>query len=146
MSYLFLAFILRVYTWYDKYDARTIGYGLVFLFSGISSLIFYKNYKILMSVRNPYDRIVSIFLNYGVTGKLGITKYNKNKLKTYVRDFFYNLTNFDYGKNDYVSSFIKKWNLHNFKPDYFIRTENLYENFNKLDFIKNSESSGFACS
>jgi hypothetical protein len=50
ISYLFLAFILRVYTWYDKYDARTIGYGLVFLFSGISSLIFYKNYKIYSKI------------------------------------------------------------------------------------------------
>jgi len=40
LNYLFLSFILRLNVWFDKYDIRTIGLGLIFLFSGICVLFF----------------------------------------------------------------------------------------------------------
>ena len=52
-NYLFLSFIIRLNAWFDKYDTRTIGYGLIFLFSGICLLIFKnkeKNNKLIYAL------------------------------------------------------------------------------------------------
>jgi hypothetical protein len=53
LNYLFLSFILRLSSWFDKFDTRTLGYGLIFLFSGICVLIFKnkeKNNKIIYAL------------------------------------------------------------------------------------------------
>lgn len=98
-----------------------------------------KNYKILLSTRNPYDRIVSLFINYAFSGKIAITKQNKNSFKKYVWRFLHTYCKLDNKNIDVIEGFIKKWDLSTFKPDYFVRTESIIEDLSNIDFIKEDD-------
>mgnify|MGYP003340079440 CR=1 FL=1 len=100
----------------------------------------YKNYKIILSIRNPYDRIVSLFLTHGISNKIAITKDNKIHLKPYLWDFFYNSTAFESNKKIFLETLIKKWKFLPTQPTFLIKTEELFDGLSKIDFITESEN------
>lgn len=104
------------------------------------------DYRIICNVRNPYDRIFSIFMNFDILKMLPPTKEIKPKLIPYfhkwVKSYFEKnklmVKINDYGKVNITSESLKKFTFRNRLPDYFIRVENLVEDLEGLDFVKNS--------
>ena len=104
----------------------------------------YSDYKIISNVRNPYDRIFSVFLffHYGdVIIEKSIHQKIKDRFNQWVLGAFENkktsvdLSDFNKTKNVNIN-FLSKWNFENRIPNYFIRMENLSEDLKKLDLIK----------
>ena len=104
----------------------------------------YSNYKLICNVRNPYDRIFSIFL----TTRYDNIVIEKNGHKSVIDDFNKWVINVfeprkttvginpDYSINDINYDFFSKWTFEQKIPDFFIKMENLREDLEKLDFIK----------
>jgi hypothetical protein len=105
------------------------------------------NYKLISTIRNPYDWIFSIFINFEL-----ISVFLNKSLKDDIKKHF----------NKWIQKFILSEKLvatHNFSlkisiddihlykdlfnkriPNFFIRMENIQEDLEKLDFIKNDLS------
>lgn len=106
----------------------------------------YNGYNIICNIRNPYDRIFSIFMNFDVLGSLPATKEVKPKLipyfKKWIKTYFEKnkliVKINDYGKSNITSESLKKFTFRNRIPDQFIRMENLIDDLSELDFIKES--------
>lgn len=107
-----------------------------------------EDYKVICNMRNPYDRVLSLFLNFTSVGMNSVLTKDK-------RDNFIN--RFDYFLNELYFMAIKKNKIQNLErnvpikkyisvlnftgkiPDYFIRTENLIKDLSNLDFITESD-------
>ena len=106
----------------------------------------HETYKVLSTARNPYSRMVSFFK---------YTFYNHNNIKPSADTMNYTLS---YNKNDsfelvkekfgtfinnvfFETRFINIVSTYKTErtPDYFIRVENLYEDYCNIPFIKDSE-------
>jgi hypothetical protein len=104
----------------------------------------FSNYKLICSVRNPYDRILAVFLltQYGdVVIEKSIylkikERFNKWVLESFIkRKTLVELSKFNQTQNINYN-FFSKWTFESRIPDYFIRMENLKEDLENLDFIK----------
>ena len=108
----------------------------------------YSEYKLICNVRNPYDRIFSIFL---------MTRYDniaieKNGHKLVMEDFNKWVLNVfepqktsvgispDYSIDDINYDFFSKWTFEPKIPDFFVKMENLRKDLEKLDFIKSDSN------
>lgn len=81
-----------------------------------------SDYKFICTARNPFTRYLSLY------------KFNNKDPKSWspneFRKFFYN-------NQKFISSFL--WPFSERIPDYFVRTEFLWKDYNEIPFIKNSK-------
>jgi hypothetical protein len=106
----------------------------------------YGDYKVICSVRNPYDRMMSIFSNFTNIGKSFVyTKDNPQRLintyETFIREMLlYNLviTEEDLEKRPIQKSYLYKYRFESRTPDFFIKMESIEDDLGKLDFVKES--------
>jgi hypothetical protein len=106
----------------------------------------YEDYKIICSIRNPYDRMLSIFSNFTNIGSSFV--YTKDKAQrlvetyeTFIREMLlYNksTTYEDLEKKPIQKSYLSKYNFETRIPDFFIKMECLEEDLGKLDFVRES--------
>jgi hypothetical protein len=104
----------------------------------------YSDYKLICNVRNPYDRIFSIFLmtrydNIAIEKnghKLVMDDFNKWVLNVFEPQKTSVSISPDYSIDDINYDFFSKWTFELKIPDFFIKMENLREDLEKLDFIK----------
>jgi hypothetical protein len=107
----------------------------------------YDDYKIICSIRNPYDRMLSIFSNFTNVGTTFVyTKNNHqnlvNTFESFIREMLlYNkvTTAEDLEKRPIQKSYLYKYSFESRVPDFFIKMESLEEDLGKLDFVKESE-------
>lgn len=107
----------------------------------------YGDYKIICSIRNPYDRMSSIFSNFTNVGKSFVyTKNNPQKLTdTYgsiikqILPYNYLVNHENLEKTPMQSSYLTKYRFDTQIPDFFIKMESLEEDLGKLDFVRESE-------
>jgi len=107
-----------------------------------------EDYKIICNVRNPYDRVMGLYLNFTSVGKNAVmTKDLREKFVTrfdfFVKELFHyailtkKLVKLEREKP--IKDYITSMNFENRMPDFFIRTENLVEDLGKIDFINQSK-------
>jgi hypothetical protein len=111
---------------------------------------------VICSVRNPYDRILGVFLNFVSMGKSSIYLKN-NHLETmkifsiFINELFSHKeikTKFDINPkkdNIILNTYVSKYNIDVTVPTNFIRMEHIVEDMSKIDFINQSHlwSSGY---
>ena len=116
----------------------------------------YEDYNVICSVRNPYDRILGVFLNFVSMGKSSIYLKN-NHLETmkifsiFINELFSHKeikTKFDINPkkdNIILNTYVSKYNIDVTVPTNFIRMEHIVEDMSKIDFINQSHlwSSGY---
>ena len=101
-----------------------------------------SDYKIIFSIRNPYDRILSLFTNFTNVGKNSLyMKGNENvfvqKYEIFLNELFSN-TNKQVEK-PILKNYIQKYSLNGKGPDSIIRLESMVEDLSKIEFVKNSD-------
>jgi hypothetical protein len=105
----------------------------------------YLDYEVICSIRNPYDRILSIFINFSDLG-LVYTKdnvdYYRKRFEIFIKLMFLspNMTSdVEYEPTaSNLGRFLKKVNFSDKVPDVFIKMENLENDLKSLKFIKNT--------
>ena len=108
----------------------------------------YRDYTIICNVRNPYDKVLSFYLNFTSVGKNFVyLKSKKIELQQKIERFSLEL--FEYAINQKiirtftrtvpVRNYVSKLSFDGIVPNHLIRMENLIEDFSKLDFITQSE-------
>ena len=109
----------------------------------------YSDYKIICSIRNPYDRVLSLFKSMNNVGKSVV--YTKDTHQNFIENYETFLTEvFLYVKvkkrigfeekdeKKFLKNYITKYFFNERVPDQFIRMENLLEDISKLDFVTDS--------
>jgi hypothetical protein len=101
-----------------------------------------SDYKIIFSIRNPYDRVLSLFTNFTNVGKNSLyMKGNENvfvqKYEIFLNELFSN-TNKQVEK-PILKNYIQKYSLNGKGPDSIIRLESMVEDLSKIEFVKNSD-------
>jgi hypothetical protein len=107
----------------------------------------YSNYKLISSIRNPYDRMFSLYYNfveqvvpfrreYFEQIKTSFNKWIDLVLKS--RKLIVVVGDSD-GKFEFKYRTISKWPFRETEPNSFIRMENIVEDLERLDFIKESD-------
>lgn len=107
----------------------------------------YGDYKIICSIRNPYDRMLSIFSNFTNLGSTFVYTKDKsqnlvNTFESFIREMLlYNKvsTKEDLEKRPIQKSYLSKYSFETQVPDFFIKMESLEEDLGKLDFVKESK-------
>jgi len=108
----------------------------------------FKDYRIICNVRNPYDKVLSFYLNFSSVGKNFVyLKNKKTELKNRIENFTLEL--FEYAINQKVlvnmsrevpvRDYVSKLSFNENIPQNFIRMENLVEDIGNLDFISDSK-------
>lgn len=105
----------------------------------------YSDYKLICSIRNPYDRIFSIFVNFSINAI--ILKKNKREL---IREIFNKWIDTKFYSNKLVVDTpffnatqkpihpeIFNWKFSSRIPDHVVRIEHFMEDMSKIDFIVN---------
>lgn len=107
----------------------------------------FNDFKIVCSIRNPYDRVLSLFINFTSVGsQLVYTKKTKQVFIDRFSEFVFQLLQYsevrkldpDPEKNIVLKNYVAKYDFNDRVPDFFIRMENLKEDLSKLDFISES--------
>lgn len=107
----------------------------------------YKDYKIICSIRNPYDRMLSIFLNFTNLGSTFVYTKDKpqklvNTFDSFIREMllYHKVsTKKDLVKKPLQKAYLSKYSFETQIPDFFIKMESLEEDLGKLDFVRESE-------
>jgi len=105
-----------------------------------------EDYKIYCSIRNPYDRIFAIFLNFTNFGiNFVYTKDKKEDLIKYFEFFIdeFVTNNRRFAENEHEEEptlwkYFHKMNFNEKTPDYFIKMETLKDDLSKIDFVTNT--------
>lgn len=108
----------------------------------------YEDYEIVCSIRNPYDRVLSIFTNLTTVGSDQV--FSKGTKDIFIRKFEYfveevfSFTEYkklveNSEKYPIFNNYISKLTFNELTPAKFIRMENLKEDLNKLTFLSESE-------
>ena len=105
----------------------------------------YSDYKLVSNVRNPYDRVFSIFLNTTYENialeksKHPIVRKSFNKwiMNAFVGEKMVVTLDKNYSAKNINNNYFSKWTYNGKNPDFFIRMENIKEDLENLDFIKN---------
>jgi len=108
----------------------------------------YDDYKIILSIRNPYDRIFSIFLNFQLqtfTPHKNLKNELKKEFNIWLNKIMLNEKliverKFLLGVNTETETYFCENLFKGRMPDFLIRMENIQEDLEKLDFIKNDLS------
>jgi hypothetical protein len=106
----------------------------------------YSDYEVICNIRNPYDRVLSIFVNFSnislVYTKDNVDYYRK-RFEIFIKEMFLspNLTqNVPYDPSaPNLGRYLKKVDFFNKVPDVFIKMENLENDLKSLKFIKNTD-------
>jgi len=108
----------------------------------------FSEYTLISNVRNPYDRVFSIFLTTFYEN-IALEKNKHDEIKKAFNNWISNtfeseklcvkLNKSNSAKNIDINYF-SKWTFKEKKPDFFIRMENLIEDLEKLDFIKSDST------
>jgi hypothetical protein len=107
----------------------------------------FNDFKIVCSIRNPYDRALSLFTNFTSIGsQIVYTKTTKQIFIDRFSEFVIQLLRYsevrkldsDPEKNTVLKNYVAKYDFDDRIPDYFIRMEHLKEDLSKLDFIAES--------
>jgi hypothetical protein len=108
----------------------------------------FEDYKIICSMRNPYDRVLSIFVHLTMIGNNAVyTKKNKENFQSKFESFLEEIFDLPEVRNQeknlskfpVFNTYITKLRLDGIHVTNFIRMESLVEDLNNLDFLKNSE-------
>ena len=107
----------------------------------------YSDYKIICNIRNPYDRMLSIFSNFtNVGSRFVYTKDKPQKLVNTFESFIREMllyhkvsTEEDLEKKPLKKTYLSKYSFETQIPDFFIKMESLEEDLGKLDFVRESE-------
>jgi hypothetical protein len=96
------------------------------------------NYDLISLQRNPYTRYASMYKIY-VDGKEYLNPdYEKSMdRKIFISNFNQYLNNIFEGENALVNQNISKY--HERTPDYFIKLEQLFEDYSKIPFVRETE-------
>jgi hypothetical protein len=116
----------------------------------------YSDYNVICSIRNPYDRMLGIFLYFVSSGKSSVYFKDKHNLMVdnftiFINELFsYKEIKPKFGieskrKKVILNNYISKYNFDVTIPSNFIRMENIVEDISKINFIKDSPllSSGY---
>ncbi len=79
----------------------------------------HEEYKLMVSARNPYPRYVSAY----IMRKFSSKKFAEDSFKVFLEKTLFENVNFDCVT------------FHSRIPDYFIRVENMFEDYSKVPFI-----------
>lgn len=107
----------------------------------------FSDYRVICNVRNPYDKVISFYLNFTSVGSNFVFfKNRKNELKEKIDKFTLEL--FEYAINQKVlvnmsrevpvRDYVSKVTFDEKLPDFLIRVENLEEDLGKLNFVNES--------
>jgi hypothetical protein len=106
------------------------------------------DYTLICSVRNPYDRILGIFLNFTDAGNRVV--FTKDKKQEFIKTFekfiltfvnrhnIYNKTKNEMDKPS-LFNYFDKMNFYEKLPDRFLKIENIEKELSEIDFISQSE-------
>jgi hypothetical protein len=108
----------------------------------------FEEFKIVCSIRNPYDRVLSLFTTFTTIGTQ--TVYTKKTKQVFIDRFsffvkqllFYSeVRKLDPNpeKNTILKKYVAKYDFEDRIPDYFIRAEHIKEDLSKLEFISESQ-------
>lgn len=102
----------------------------------------FSDYELIISTRNPYDRILSLYGNFTTLGSyVTYTKELHNnfmqKFEIFVGELFYK-TNKNNNK-PILNNYILRYSYLVDKPYKILRMENLVEDLSKIKFVKNSD-------
>ena len=86
----------------------------------------HEKYYFITTIRNPYNIMVSLFKN--VRDR---EYWNSDSFEDYLYAYFYN--------EELPEMFFPCYDYSERIPDYFIRVENMYEDYLKLPFVKQSD-------
>lgn len=106
----------------------------------------YSDYKIICSIRNPYDRVLGLFKSMTNVGKSIVytkdTHHNfMRSYETFLNEVFMLTKNVRHNGIDekkFLKEYISKYSFDDKVPDQFIRSENLIEDISKLNFVTES--------
>jgi hypothetical protein len=106
----------------------------------------YSDYTLICNMRNPYDRILSLYFKKHFNNKLikkELTSSYKVMFNRWINDAF--IPNKLVVTTSNLPKFIKpagnildKWHFNNQTPNKFVRIENYKNEMSEIDFIKNS--------
>lgn len=116
----------------------------------------YNDYQVICSIRNPYDRMLGLFLNFASMGvSSSYNKYNHQQsmynFSKFIDELFRvkkivsKLDNPINDKEFVIHHYVSKYNFDVTIPKHYIRMENIIEDMGKIDFINESQlwSSGY---
>lgn len=105
----------------ERYVERTEHSHQIALFEG------HENYKLICTARHPIKRVFSAF-TYVMNNKKSTDYSKKNFIDFFIREF--------HGGD---SAWFQGMSFDERIPDYFLRTESLYDDYLKIPFVKDSE-------
>jgi hypothetical protein len=116
----------------------------------------FNDYQVVSSIRNPYDRILGIYLKFVNVGVSSVyDKYNHDQtvftFSNFIDELFKikkiipKLNNYIGPRQSVIENYISKYNFDTTIPKNYIRIENIVEDMGKIDFISGSPlwSSGY---
>lgn len=100
-----------------------------------------SEYKVIFSTRNPYDRVLSLFINFTNVGKR--LHYDRDSLTNFIdryEIFINELFTYDVPQinKPILNNYILKYSFTDKVPDMIIRMESMIKDLSKIDFIRES--------
>lgn len=90
-----------------------------------------EHFPIICSIRNPYSRLVSAYLDEKRQSGLG----EKYQFDWWLENEYFSEKRF--GDVSFQDFFIHQWKKLNRRPDYFVRLESAYDDIKKIPNLKN---------
>jgi hypothetical protein len=106
----------------------------------------YKDFEVIATIRNPYDRIWSCYVNFNTKNftpkdfEGTKIKFNEFVNKSFINTLSGVITDSFFDGSDYLN----KWRFETILPDKIIKFENIEEDVKSLDFIKNSQKISYS--
>jgi hypothetical protein len=103
----------------------------------------YPNYKVICGMINPYERVFLLHLK-GDLRSIQLKKHNFDDLKTEFNDWGRRMlipnkltivVNDTFIKTNNTTKYLKKWVFDHKIPDFFVKSEDLINDLNRLGFI-----------
>ena len=109
----------------------------------------YEDYNVICSIRNPYDRMLGVFLNFVSVGMSTTYLNSQHNIKvetfsTFIDELFKHkdiIPKFGIEQRRYtkiLDSYVSKYNFDVTIPNNYIRMEHIVEDIGKIDFINQS--------
>jgi hypothetical protein len=101
--------------------------------------------KVICSVRNPYERVLSLFINLEIIHRVALTKEIKNTIIKYFKEWIHicfekrklvvDLN--DYGKNSKIVQSLQESFFEGKIPDLYIKNENIQDDLKNIKSLLN---------
>lgn len=136
---------------FEVYDKKTDTFSPLTSTYHSHEIVFpeeFRDFTIICNVRNPYDKILSYYLNFTSVGKNFVYFKNKKqelreKIDRFAKELFVYAINQKilgtYIRQVPVRTYVTKLSFDEVIPKHVIRMENLEEDFSKLNFITQSK-------